>query len=231
MTRLGGEQDQGRQALGHAGLALRLGDQVLADLELEIVEAAGLGVAGDGVVDRIHGVGLVVADHQIAGAVQRFQHPQRGRRVMAVQHSDMPRPLQPVHRGREAVDRDQQRPFVAVQGRGDGGVVGRVDGGDAIGEVTGGEAGIAGNGRGVRDGRRDVGAFRVAVAVDHQSRIGLHHQLGMGPIGQAARQGGRADVPGDVTLQVRRLQAQLTQPPRNQPTGVIANQQQRCGGA
>ena len=61
-----GRRQEARQALGPGGLPGRLGDQILADLDLDMRQAAALAMHRDGVVGQIaDSVGLVLADRKI----------------------------------------------------------------------------------------------------------------------------------------------------------------------
>jgi hypothetical protein len=62
---------------------------------------------------------------------------------------------------------------------------------------------MAGNFGQLAEPRHGIVAARLAVAVDHQPRIGLAHQGGVQMLGEAAGDAQGADVPGDVTRQLR----------------------------
>ena len=89
-------------------LAGRAGDQILADFDLDMVEAVGFAVHRDRVVavvgDRVR---FVVADGEVALRPQQLEHEPRERRRMVVQHADLDGAVDALeHRGK-AVHRDQ----------------------------------------------------------------------------------------------------------------------------
>ena len=65
---------QARQAFGPGGLARRVVDLVLADLDLDMRQAAPLAMHRDGVVGQIvTAVGLVIADDETVFGAQQFE--------------------------------------------------------------------------------------------------------------------------------------------------------------
>ena len=54
-------RQDGRQRVGDAILPFDVSDQVLADFQFQIVQAAWVGVTGDREVRAVHRIGLVVA--------------------------------------------------------------------------------------------------------------------------------------------------------------------------
>ena len=93
-------------------------DQVLADFDAGVDQAAHLAMHGDGVVGRIaHRIGFVVADHQIALGAQLLQQQRRQRAVAVIERADVPGPRDAGIDRREAVQRHQHRRLSAMQPR------------------------------------------------------------------------------------------------------------------
>ena len=97
--------------------------------------------------------------------------------------------------------------------------------------VTPTEIAVAGD-LGVLAGLRDRTRHRrVAVAVDHEPRIGLHDQRRVQGRRQPAPDLGNADIPGDVAEGIRFGEAELAKPPWERPAAMIARQKKgRCAG-
>jgi hypothetical protein len=108
---------------------------------------------------------------------------------------------------------------------GDGRLVGLVDLGQPPGPVGLRHADIGRNGRSVADRRGQVRRVRLAVAVDHQPRIGLADETGVEARRQPLAGRGDADVPGDVAVHLGHRDAQIAERARNGPSGVIAQKQ------
>ena len=89
-------------------IAVIVGDEVLPDFEFQIVQAARVGVLGDGRVPSVHGVGLVVPGLLTHLPPQGGQHMPRQGGIGAVQNAIAPRPSGPLHDRREAVQRHEQ---------------------------------------------------------------------------------------------------------------------------
>ncbi len=68
---------------------------------------------------------------------------------------------------------------------------------------------------------------RRAIAVDHQSRVGLGDRPGVQQARQFHRDPGNADVPADVAIQFGRRQAQVAQCRRHLLAGMVGDQQER----
>ena len=83
--------------------------------------------------------------------------------------------------------------------------------------------------RSVACGYDRLGAAGRPVAVDHQTRIRLHDEAGIQPVGQVAADAGNADIPGDVPRAVGLAKSEIVQPARNAPPGMVANEQERRG--
>ena len=67
---------------------------------------------------------------------------------------------------------------------------------------------------------------RRAVAVDHQPRIGLEHRGRVEQRGKPFGDRGDTDVPGDVALALRRIEAERTERARDQPPGMVGCEQE-----
>ena len=65
-----------------------------------------------------------------------------------------------------------------------------------------------------------------AVAVDHQSRIGLQHRRRIEQPRQRLGDAGNADVPGDVAFKLARGDAERAERARDQPPGMVGGQQE-----
>ena len=74
-----------------------------------------------------------------------------------------------------------------------------------------------------------LGMARLAVAVDDQARVGGEHGRRIEPRRQAPRHLGGADVPGDVSVEDLRIEAQAAEGARDGPAGMVADEQH--GGA
>ena len=79
-----------------------------------------------------------------------------------------------------------------------GGVVGRGDFVESLPALSGGQAGVAGDGRPIADLRDRVGPGGVAVAVDDQARVALADEGGAEHSAEQGAQFRYAYVPGDV---------------------------------
>ena|ERR1700722_12371148 len=97
-----------REQRSPRSLPLDVGDQVLADLDGNVMQATPLTVYRNGVIRRIgHTVGLVVADYESLFALQQF-HKQMGETpITIVEHTGMPRPSHAEKDRRETVHRNQ----------------------------------------------------------------------------------------------------------------------------
>ena len=217
------------QRAGDGGPPFRSRDQVLADFQLQVVEASRVGVEGDGVVEAIHGVGLIVAHRRAPTLAQAGKDSIGKGRVGAVQHPEPPGTGKALEGRREAVQRNQDGwpapSLSAVQHGGDAIMIGCEDVAEARPPVLRSQTLIAGDGRAIAH-HRDR-AFRPgrAIAVDDQPRIALVDEDGVQAASEVSPQARDADVPGDVARQVRRAQAQIPQPGRNGAAGVIAQEQ------
>ncbi len=81
-----------REPLGPGGLPCRFGDQILADLDLDMRQAAALAVDRDGVVGQVGDpVGLVLADEELAFGAQQVGQGVSEPGIAVEQHADMPR--------------------------------------------------------------------------------------------------------------------------------------------
>ena len=147
--RLGGRGQEAREALrpGVLGGGIVVGDQVLADLELDAGDAARLAVMDEREVREIGGgVGLVAADDEIAvgsGVAQEAEQRFGQARVAVEEDAAVPGAGDVEEDGREAVDGDEDRGRRAaragVEVVADLGVVGAEDLGGARGGVGGRE--------------------------------------------------------------------------------------------
>ncbi len=101
-------RQQAGQAFGPGLLACLLGDQVLADFKFHMGQAAAFAMDGNGIVAGIaHGIGLVIAHHQIALGLEQRLHDMGEARVAVIEHAHMPGPLEAFEYRREAVHGDQ----------------------------------------------------------------------------------------------------------------------------
>ena len=73
--------------------------------------------------------------------------------------------------------------------------------------------------------------MRRAVAVDHEPRVALHDQMGVEMFRERLRDAGNADVPGDVPHQFALGQAEIAEHARDQPSVMVAGQQERRASA
>jgi len=72
---------------------------------------------------------------------------------------------------------------------------------------------------------------RRAVQIDHQARISRHDGGRVQGFRQDARNAFGADVIGDMTVEMRGVQAQVVEGPGNSAAGMIAGQNQAGAGA
>ena len=215
--------------------AFRVGDQVLAGLQLQVVAAFREAVAGGGVVHLVHAVGRVVAGDPFRPTREGRQGGAGGAGGRAVQHAEVPGAVDLAHARREAVHQHQHRlqaPRVPRrQLRADARLVGGVDLRDPGGPRLRGQADIAGDRRAVGDFGHGVGPFGVAVAVDHQARPGLGDQGRVEAPRQLPRELQRADVPGDVPLEGGVRQPKPTKGSRHGAPRVVHDEHERGCGA
>ncbi|KAG1437311.1 hypothetical protein G6F57_020302 [Rhizopus arrhizus] len=116
-----------RQPLRPCLLSGGIGNQVLADFQLHVHQAAAFAMHRHCVVaGAAHRVRLVVAHHQVAFVAQRLQQCMRKSRVLVVQHAGLPRPLHAVHHRGEAVHHHQQGGAAGISARVQFGVDARV---------------------------------------------------------------------------------------------------------
>ncbi len=113
----------------------------------------------------------------------------------------------------------------AIQGRHYGVVIGREDFPPPGLALFRQQISVAGNLGDFADLRDGAGHGGVAVAVDHQARIGLADQRGVEAIRHAHGDGGGADVVGDVPLVFRGRDAEVAKLRRDTATGMIADQE------
>jgi len=89
---LQGSAQQAFEACSPGGLARCIGDQILADLNLDVPQATPFRMYRDAVVGGIaHRVRGVVAHHQVAFRAQKIEHDLGKLRVAIVQHADLHR--------------------------------------------------------------------------------------------------------------------------------------------
>src|SRR5258705_4796357 len=87
--------------------------------------------------------------------------------------------------------------------------------------LLGGQAHVSGNRRRLADRRYGGRLLRTTVAVDHQPRVILCNQWRIQSGGHALSHGQRADVPGDMPLEIRLRKTQRCQALRDAPAGMI----------
>ena len=105
-----GFREQPREALGPGGLACEIGEQVLADFDLDMREAAPLAMHRYGVVGQVADpVRLVFADDEIGLAAQQLRKSVRQTGIAVEQDGHMPRPRDPFEYRSKAVQRHQDR--------------------------------------------------------------------------------------------------------------------------
>ena len=175
------------------------------------------------------GIGLVVADDQVAARLQGREHRGRQAPVAAPQHADLPRPVLAVHARREAVDGDHRRHDAGAAEGGDAArdraMIGQEVAEHAIELRRRRQALVARNDAAVADlgdrGRR----ARAAVGVDHQPRHVVKDRRRAQQPGELAGHVGGADVPADMLRQRLVAQAELRQLVRNAAAGMVAEEQ------
>ncbi len=194
-------------------LTLGVADQVLADLDDGVDEAPAGAVLPEAIALELAGIGLVLADDQVALGVEALeQRPRQPRVLLVPQHADVPGPRHHLPALGEGMDRQQDRRRPAgkagVDDAIDGAVVGVVAEAGAplaLGLV---EVAIAGDHRPVgeaHDLRRVVAA---SVRVDQQARVARQHGRHVERRRQVPRHLPGADVIGDVPLELVGGQAQ-----------------------
>src|SRR5260370_39050529 len=87
--------------------------------------------------------------------------------------------------------------------------------------LLGGQVQVSGNRRRLADRRYGVRLLRTTVAVDHQPRVILCDQWRIQSGGPALSHGQRADVPGDMPLEIRLCKTQRCKALRDTPAGMI----------
>src|ERR1051325_72469 len=110
LAKLGiGLRQESRQARGPSGLARRIDDQILADLDLDMRQPTLFAMHRHGVIAEIaDGVGFVVADAEIALAAQQIEHNVRQPCVPVVEDADFDDAGDALEYRRKAVHRNQQ---------------------------------------------------------------------------------------------------------------------------
>ena len=99
---------------------------------------------------------------------------------------------------------------------------------DAVFTVFRGQAGIAGDHGRLAELRHEVGRLEGAVAIDDQPRDARFHQRRVERRRKKARDRSRAGIPGDVPIQLRRLQPERAEHLRDEIGGVVADQHDRA---
>ena len=103
-------RQQAREQRSPGALPLVASDQVLADLDRHMMQAAPFAMHRDGVIRRIVDVvGFVVADDEVALLVSAAPEEMGETRIAIVEHASMPGPRHAHEDRREAVHRDQRR--------------------------------------------------------------------------------------------------------------------------
>ena len=124
-------------------------------------------------------IGLVVADGDLAGLLQRRDQWLRDAAVSVPQDADLPRTLDAIENGREAVDGDDRGRETPIETAFDQLIDGLVIGPETDlgpgGDVGGAEARVAGNVDPIAE-REDRGrVIERAVAIDHKPGIGREY--------------------------------------------------------
>ncbi len=199
-----------------ASASARGGDQILAHLDQRVGETARRRDVVDHVAFERAVIGLVVADRsraaRSASRGERSQQRLRQPRVAVPQHADLPRPRGAAPERREGMDRhdgwrDARRRH-RLDRLGDRVAIGRPVERAPARDLRRVDPRVAGHDRPVGQAhhqRRIVGA---AVGIDQQAREGRQHRRRAEPLGEAARQPGRADVIGDMPLERLARQAE-----------------------
>jgi hypothetical protein len=91
----------------------------------------------------------------------------------------------------------------------------------------GGQALIAGNGRGLADQRDRACHLRRPVAVDHEPRVALRNEMRAERLRQRLCDAGDPDVEGDVAREFFFRQPEMPKHPRDQPAIMIAGEEER----
>ena len=89
-----------------------------------------------------------------------------------------------------------------------------------------GKADIAGNRGRLADFGDRTGHRRLTIAIDDEPRIDLLDETGIHIVGHDARYRGNADIPGDVPIELRGRQAEITENARQLPPGMVAGQEE-----
>ncbi len=154
--------------------------------------------------------------------------------VPVPEKAGLPRPLDAAPARREAVDRDDDGDVIRLERLGDHlldrGMIGRMEGGDAMREF-----GRVAMRIDIAVGRHDraVGQFHhdgrivlAAIEIDEKARETRKHRRAVETGGEAARDARRADIPGDVALKLRRRKTERAIAFRQRIGGVIADHQE-----
>ncbi len=169
---------------------------------------------------------LIVPGHD-PGRAQRVDRDPRRAVVLIVEDADLPGPRR-IGRGFEpwgkAVHRHDQVGPRLVDHRRQPGMIGAVIIGDARGAPGGIERGIAGNGMAVACNRDQRGMILLAVQVDHQPRHRAEQRPAAQPVGKQFGHRRRANVPADMALDQRRIDAEIDAR-RHMGGGMIDNDQ------
>src|SRR5581483_4354804 len=87
-----------------------IGDQVLADLDLDMGQAAPLAMDRDGVVGEVADtIGLVVADDEVALALEEVEEDAGVAGITVIEAADVPLPADALENRREGMHRDEHR--------------------------------------------------------------------------------------------------------------------------
>ena len=192
--------------------------------------AAALAMDGNGVVGEIaHGIGLVVADGEIAFGLQQRLQRMGEAGIAVVEHADLPGPRDTLEDRGEAVHGDQHRGLprglAPVELGLDALVIGLEDLARPGGALGRAQIAIAGNLRELAEGHDRALDRGIAVAVDHEARIDLADGEGVQRIAQEAGDGGGPDIPGDMALELGGRQAEIAQLSWQVPAAVIAGEE------
>lgn len=107
-------RQQPRENAGPFSLPAVVGDEVLADFDQRVRQAAALAVHRDGVVGRVADeIWLVIADDEIGHLAQEREQAMGQAHIAIVKERNMPRARDAFEHGRKAVQGDQRRGLAA----------------------------------------------------------------------------------------------------------------------
>jgi len=208
-----------------------LGDEILADLELDVGQPVRFGVVGDGVVSQLHEIRFVLRNQQLLIPAQHFQYHACEPAVMLVKHRSMHLPARAFEDIGHCMLSDEERWTLCclpcAQQCAQSGVVGLENFQTTSGDLIIAQADVTGN-RERLGHRRDRGlGARSPIAIDDEARVFLGDEGSIEGGGHPHCDRQSSEVPCRVPLELRSRQSEAAEAPRHAPAGMVDGDYER----